>query len=67
MSSSTDSSASETAAADENDNLNLSISQEKSSEEDTFMKARSDEFFPDTEDEEIESRERKDVTVCDAH
>lgn len=27
------------------------------------MKARSDEFFPDTEDEEVESRERKDVVV----
>lgn len=27
------------------------------------MKARSDEFFPDTEDEEVESRERKDVAV----
>ncbi|CAL8074987.1 unnamed protein product [Orchesella dallaii] len=50
------------AAAEENENINVSISQERSSEEDPFMKARSDEFFPDTEDEEMESRERKDVT-----
>lgn len=55
--------AAEAASADDNGDMNISISSEKSSEEDGFMKARSDEFFPDTEDEEPESRERKDIVV----
>lgn len=63
VSSSTVAAEENAAGAEENDNVNVSVSQEKSSEEDAFIKARSDEFFPETEDEEVESRERKDVAV----